>query len=316
MKRVLHYLCRRTTAIVLLAGCFCTSLAGAADLLVVGDIARPYFQSFVAGLNDSSMVKGGRHTVMTMTTHDPMLGQALTGAAAVVTVGVDAAQLVDTLHPPRPVLHAMVTAPFMAAHRQDEATTDRRHSALLLEQPISRYFSLFKVAVPERRRVGVIYGPTSEKSGGELRRAAARHGYELFEVTIAAEAELGGALAAMLDKVEILLATPDPVVVNANTAKTLILDTYLRGVALIGYSQAMAKAGAVMALYSSPEQLGQQAAALVQELITGKRAMNDQVYYPSSFEVAINYQIVRVLGMELPAEELIRQRVSAQEARQ
>lgn len=187
-------------------------------------------------------------------------------------------------------------------------------SAIFIEQPLRRYLLLARVAVPQRRDVGAILGPVSGRLAADLRREGERLHLEVQTASISAEHELDAALGRIVTPSSVLLALPDSLVVNVDTARTLILGAYHRGAALIGYSQALAKAGALMAVHSTPEQFGREAGEMVLAALAATPPRLSPARYPSYYSVSVNYQVARALGLEIPAEEKLLQALRRQEA--
>lgn len=226
--------------------------------------------------------------------------QAESESPAVMWVAVGAAAAQALAAAPRTVPLLCVLLP-----RSEFASLPRTGTAplgaLFVDQPVHRYLLLARLTLPERSQIGAVLGPLSVDMAGELRDAGRRLQLEVTTVTVADSTGLGTAMAQVSRPDGVLLALPDPAVVNADTARTLILDAYHRGVALIGYSQALAKAGALMAVHSTPEQLGQEAGEMVLASLAGQLLPPPR--YPSYFSVSVNYQVARALKLYLPAED-------------
>jgi putative tryptophan/tyrosine transport system substrate-binding protein len=109
---------------------------------------------------------------------------------------------------------------------------------------------------------------------------------------------LFAALRPVLDDAGVLLAVADPEVYNGSTVSNILLATYRAQVPVVAFSPAYVKAGALLALYSTPGQIGTQAAGLVRQLQLGG-AMGVTSQYPVEFSVAVNDHVARSLGFSL-----------------
>jgi len=228
--------------------------------------------------------------------------QAEPGPAPVmlVAVGTAAAQALAAAPRTAPLLCVLLPrAEFAALPRTGPAPP----GALFVDQPVRRYLLLARLTLPERSQIGAVLGPLSADMAGELRDEGRRLQLDVATAAVADSAGVGAAMAQVSRPAGVLLALPDPAVVNADTARTLILDAYHRGVALIGYSQALAKAGALMAVHSTPEQIGQEAGEIVLAALARQPLTLPPPRYPSYFSVSVNYQVARALELNLPAEE-------------
>mgnify|MGYP000261213404 CR=1 FL=1 len=66
--------------------------------------------------------------------------------------------------------------------------------------------------------------------------------------------------------------------------------------------RALVEAGALAAIYSTPGEIGYQAAGLVRDLLTAPPAETPAVFYPDTFDLAVNLAVARSLGLEPPSK--------------
>eukprot|EP01032_Pedospumella_encystans_P026470 gene26469-29906_t len=104
-------------------------------------------------------------------------------------------------------------------------------------------------------------------------------------------------LKTVLDDADVLLAVADPQVYNSATISNILLATYRARVPVVAFSPAYVKAGALLALYSTPRQIGVQAGALARGVLQGGPVPASQ--YPQEFSVAVNEHVARSLGLTL-----------------
>ena len=136
----------------------------------------------------------------------------------------------------------------------------QRTSAIYLDQPFERQVRLIRLAFPEVRRVGVLLGSDQSGLAGELGEVLRAQRLSLVHQTLAEKERLIGPLENVLSGADLLLAVPDPLVFNRNTAQSLFLTSYRYRVPVLGYSRSMTRAGALLSLHSSPAQIGHQTA--------------------------------------------------------
>lgn len=68
-------------------------------------------------------------------------------------------------------------------------------------------------------------------------------------------------------------------------------------VPLVGFSPAYVKAGALLALYSTPAQVGARGGEVLRQALAGKVLPSPQ--WPREFVVAVNQDVARSLGFAL-----------------
>ncbi|GEM_PF-1503661 len=229
-----------------------------------------------------------------------------------VAVGTEAARLLSQTADTVPQFYILLL-PEQYWALSFAAQTQR--SALFLGQPAARYLALVQQAMPQRKSVGVILGPISSKRQAELQQEAKRLQLDLHSATIRAVDELPAALNQLAKLSDVLLTLPDPVVVNPETARTLILTSYQQGISLVGYSRALVKAGALMAVHTTPEQFGRELAGIVQAIGQGDHARLPEPDYSAYFVVSVNYQLARALDLSISPENQLLEQLQLQEMR-
>lgn len=184
--------------------------------------------------------------------------------------------------------------------------------AVYLDQPFGRQLDLVHLALPDVKRVGVLWGQESLLQQANLQAAAQSRGIELVAGTVASSATLFAGLKTVLDGADVLLAVADPQIYSGSTIANILLATYRARVPVVAFSPAYVKAGALLAVYSTPRQIGVQAGALARTLLQGGVVPASQ--YPVEFSVAVNEHVARSLGMALD-EATLNERMHRMEKR-
>lgn len=229
-------------------------------------------------------------------------------ADLIVTVGTTAAQQAGQLSIPAiaktPLLHALIPKinfDSITQRRRTEANPARDLSAIYLDQPLPRQFDLLRLALPQYKRLGVVLGPSSQTLLPDMENAAEKEGLRLYSRTARNESSLIATLNDVLVESDMILAIPDPLIFNRYTVQNLLLTTYRQKTPVIGFSQAYVRAGALMAVYSTPTQIGQQVAEVLR-LAAAKSWKLPAPQYPHNYTITINHQVARSLGLRLPNE--------------
>ncbi|BAN35887.1 ABC transporter substrate-binding protein [Sulfuricella denitrificans skB26] len=219
-----------------------------------------------------------------------------------VAVGTEAMDELAKKKLPQPILNVLVPrAAFEKTARQSGRLGDPRNfSAIYLDQPWARQFALIRHALPGRIKVGIMLAPNSSELATALSAAAKAAGFVAITETVDGEADLLPSLKRLLGECDVLLSVPDPLIYNRNTVQSILLTSYRHQVPLIGFSPSYVKAGAIAAVFSVPEQIGQQAAEVIQRLAADRRLSLPQP--PRYFSVGVNAQVARSLGISLDDE--------------
>ena len=82
--------------------------------------------------------------------------------------------------------------------------------------------------------------------------------------------EIYPALTKVLASADVILAMPDPMIFNNGTIHNILLAAYREERPLIGFSPAYVRAGALAAVYSTPQQIAHQIAETIQRALDGQ----------------------------------------------
>jgi len=294
-----------------LAASLCAPQAGAQVLLVLSDESAGYqavAEEVRSGLKQSRDGKLRVDAAVASRMADADTA-SLDSYELVVTIGLAAAQQTlsrekDLPTPPRTLCLLIPRQSFERLLPSAGRARDSRVSAVFIDQPLSRQMDLLRVALPEKKRVGVILGPSSLDLESELARQAREHTLALTVARITERAGLYAALQNVLPASDLLLMLPDPLVSNADTVYGLLLTTYREQLPVIGFSEGLLNAGALLSLYSTAHQQGRQGAEIAREMLARAGSLPEP-QYPKYFTVRVNVSVARSLGLHLPAEEAL-----------
>lgn len=251
----------------------------------------------------SRAAAGLGHRVLDAGTPAEGLDDVALARADLVVASGDAALSAALRLNPRPTLAAMIGQARFDALRM--AHPDRPLSAFTLDQPAERQFRLLKAVLPDARRAGVLLGP-ERGDRVDLERAAAASGLDLFVRVIGDEAELIRGLEAVLRGSDGLIAVPDALLSTPSAARSILLTSYRFQKPVVAFSRAYVDAGALAAIFTTPEQVAA-------DLIAWLRLQKDESVQlppprgPASFDIAVNRQVARALGLSVADDaELLR----------
>lgn len=274
--------------------------------VVLSDDSAPYqevYQVIRAHLDDTP------HEVGRVYAED-LTAASLNDMRLAIAVGVRAAESLAALPDRPPVLAVLVPRSwYVKTGRARLSGGGRSVSAIYLDQPFERQVRLIRQAFPEVRRVGVLSSAEQDAMLDELGEILRAHRLSLVRQTVAADERLIGPLENVLSEADLLLAVPDPLVFNRNTAQSLFLTSYRYRAPVLGYSRSLTRAGALLSLHSSPAQIGRQTAEWVNSAIQGVTVRLPPPAHPAYFSISINEQVARSLGFVLPSETALEKRL-------
>lgn len=230
----------------------------------------------------------------------------------IIAVGVQALQQTTPLADRIPVLGVLV--PRQAYQKiRDTAPAGHTLSAITLDQPQPRQLALLRHLLPHAKQVGLLLGPSNAELAVQVGRDAQAFQLKTIVRAIDSEAQLPSTLSQLLQNCDVLLATPDPLVYTRDTAQTILLTSYRHQKPVIGFSKAYVMAGALAAVYSTPEQIARQTADILLQGASRASAL-PAAQPPQYFSVATNRQVARSLGITIDSETLLADKIRNQEA--
>lgn len=295
----------RQLTILLLFGAHAlmTGLACAGTLnvsLVLSDSSPPYRQFAESFRKSLSPTKAD--VVVVEAQAD---GNSANHADLIVTVGMKATEMAVAQNG-APVLAVMIPD----NGYQELMAKALRHkpaklvSAIYLNQPWDRQVTFLHAALPERRKIGLLHSPEARIDVAGLNRQVASQGGSLVALSVQSVEKLFLSLENVLENSDLLLAVPDSTIYNSGSIRNILLTSYRKGVPLIGLSQTYVNAGALCAIFSTTEQMAEQAGSTVALYAQNRQLPGPQ--YPVDFTVAVNQQVAHSMGIELPSPEKIR----------
>ena len=280
-------------------------------VLLLSDASAPY-QEVARAIRDGldAELAAGKATLKVLVEGDPGLDEALARPdTLLIPLGLKAAQ--SSVRRDNPILSGFVArASFEKLFAASNATPWRRAaSAIYLDQPLSRRLELIHAIQPRAHTVGAVFGSSASTTQSELNASASAAGLRMLATSLGSGDELFNVLKELLPNVDVLLLLPDPLVVNRNSIQNLMLSTYRQRIPAVGYSRDLVDAGALAAVFSTPQQIGAQIAETVQRMLPGKVWELPAPAYPKYFTVKINPSVARALDIAVPSEAALTQRM-------
>ena len=230
--------------------------------------------------------------------------------ALTVAVGPEAARSAIEGEGREPLLLAMLSQIEYESLKASPALhrSDRRVGVLLRDPSMADQLALVDAALPQRRRLGVVATAESEPLLRELERAAGKT-WSLQVATAPDTKSIAAALRGVLPNSDALMVLPDPIGDDQAATLAVLRAAAGAGVPVFGASEGMVRSGGLAAAVSTPAQLAQQAHAMGQKLAAGPGGVLVESARPAT--VRVNGNVARGLGLRLPDERELTERVTA-----
>lgn len=217
----------------------------------------------------------------------------------IITLGFEAASYINELDVAIPVIHSYLTE-FQHLSQRPKI----HHSSVLLEQTLDRYVHFIKLLL-SIKSIGILKSDGDQINADKLQILQQKSGLKINQSIFAKGDNPVVAVRRLLKNNDVLLTLPAPDIYNRQSLKGILLASYRMNKPVISYSPAHVKAGALAAIYISPEKIGQQLAELVVQLLNNKGYTLQPVYYAADYSIAINKQVAESLNIELAEEQQI-----------
>lgn len=228
-----------------------------------------------------------------------------------IAVGTPAMTAMAQKPPAMSVLNVLVPrSTFQKTARQYGRHQDpHRFSAVYVDQSWNRQLALIRTTLPASSRIGILLGKDSADMLTGMQAAAKEADFQLNMETVSDDSDLLPALRKLLANSDALLAVPDPAIYNRNNIPSILLTSYRQKIPLLGFSASYVKAGALAAVFSSPAQISQQVAEIIQGLPA--HAYLPLPQYPRYFTVSVNTQVSRSLSLDVDDESILMRKLKA-----
>lgn len=235
--------------------------------------------------------------------------EALANYQLVVSVGVRAATLINNFELRVPVLHTLVPRVAYEPLLVAKPAAGKNISAVFIDQPVSRQLELVRLVTPQVIRVGALLGNDTAIISRALEQAAKPLGLQVEIETLKSPEELPSSLKRVFARSDALLALPDAQVYNQSTLQGILLNAYRSGQPVFGFSAAQVKAGALAAVYSTPEQIGNHAAEVLLKAGEGNKWTLPAAQYSRYFNVAVNREVSRSLNLQIDEDIVLHEKL-------
>jgi ABC-type uncharacterized transport system substrate-binding protein len=230
--------------------------------------------------------------------------QKLQASDIIITLGIDAALEIARKYDTKSIVSAYLTL----NQRQRHQTKLEHHSVVLLDQPLSRYLA-FTALMLQPRSVGII-GSKKLTLNKKQQDTLSEFDFKLDQYEFQKQTNLLTTVRQLLKNNNAFLLLPDDNIYNNNTLKGILLTSYRSRKPIISYSPSHVKAGALASIFSSPPDIGLQLASVIRQLIVKRQLTKPIIQFAEYFSVEVNSRVARALGINLPNEKKITDRLN------
>ena len=219
----------------------------------------------------------------------------------IISLGQEASSLIDKKELSNPKLRVFTDDnPHIDPERKSE-------SHLSMTQPICQQLKLINIINSEWKIISVLLSTSDKYLIENLSLCAKQFNLKIKTIILDEYINIIDALNSSLLKNDVVVALPDPAIYNSRTIKSILLTSYRHRVPIIGFSENFVRAGALAAMHSSSKQLSKQITELIEKHFNGENI--DRHHYPKYFDVKINKNVARSLGINIPDRKVLTEKL-------
>jgi putative tryptophan/tyrosine transport system substrate-binding protein len=166
---------------------------------------------------------------------------------------------------------------------------------------------LLRDALPKLRRLAMLYhvgNPVTELQTDAVKAAAGKFGLDVAIVEIRRAEDIAPAIEALQGRIDALIVPSEPLY---NTNRIQINSLALRAHLPTAYfDRVYVETGGLMSYGPNWPSTWRRAAELVDKILRGAKPADIPVEQPTTFELVINIQTAKALGLTLPRRLLVR----------
>ena len=289
---------------------FCASMiffsAHAADVVfVLSKDAKPY-QQFVESVRQSlDTSEAGRNITSRVVLIDEYI-EAPDSYKLIIPVGTKATRSVVNTNTRQPVLSTLIPSTvYFDVVNNAQPNIRQKTSGVFIDHPFKRYVDFINQINPEWKRLGLLSSENNKQIKEEI--SGVENGkFKIYHEKVKKTDEVIQTLNRVLEDSNVFLTLADPVILNSSTAHGILLSAYHQKVPVISYLKSYVKAGALAALYSTPEDLGKQVGEYIIKAFDNGFNFVKQEQYPKYFSITVNNRVAHSLGLDNIDQEKIK----------
>lgn len=288
-------------------GFFCLLLMPALSysqerILVVMSSQGEIYQNFYSTLKD----KIQKNITISQASISAINNETLNHHDLIISIGYKSAKVISKYKIEIPVVYSLI--PDNESLRSDIPCKKETCYKIYINQPVNRYIKLFKALFPNGKNL--VFATTKEKSkiSQQVKKSSENFHVIYKEFLIQQNQNIPRTFIRNLNNNDVLLALPNSKIYNANSAKNILLSTYHANVPIIAYSKSFAKAGALISLYSSIDNIAEKTASTANKIFNDA-PLKQKEYYPDEFTIEINYAVARSLNINIEPESVIKRKI-------
>jgi len=263
-----------------------------------GEIYQNFYSTLEAKIN--------KNITTSQTSISAIDNETLNNHDLIISIGYKAAKSISKYKIKTPVIYSLI--PDNESLRSDIPCKKETCYKIYINQPVNRYIKLFKALFPNEKNLVFVTTKENSQKSRQVKTSSENLRVVYKELLIQQNQNISRTFTRNFNDNDVLLALPNTEIYNANSAKNILLSTYHANVPIIAYSKSFAKAGALISLYSSIDNVAEKTASTANKIFN-KAPLKQKEYYPDEFTIEINSAVARSLNINIEPESVIKRKI-------
>ncbi|WP_223669368.1 ABC transporter substrate binding protein [Kangiella shandongensis] len=211
----------------------------------------------------------------------------------IIVIGNQSYRKIEELELSAPVLALMLNKSLFKSLKQNSRNNVY---AITHAQPTVRFVQLAKSLNVYQAQIGSFISPKTKYNIQRFEELSKF--YDLFYRPVMVDPKLKGrdTMKQLKNCCSVIVMESDCVFRPGKVRKSVLVNAYRQRIIVIAHSQSVLKEGAMLTLFTQPHDIGEQAAQLYHQILSG--TLQEPYQFPTSFAVSINRKVARLLGYE------------------
>jgi len=193
-----------------------------------------------------------------------------------------------------PIIYLMVLNPRRMLGGEENIT------GLTIQIPPEKQLGVFREALPDMRKIGLLFDPSKTRPFVERALLMARKvGLKLIPREVHDTREVPSLVNSLKGEIDAFWMLPDPTVVCSETVEFILLFSIENRVPIFTFSDKYVEMGATMSMSIDAFDLGRQAGEMAQKILAGAAIRDIPEVEPRKIVISVNVKVAGKLGLSL-----------------
>jgi len=223
--------------------------------------------------------------------------------ALILTLGSAATNLVAGSVRDVPVVFSLILPSTGTDSIQELRSGHENVAGASMQIPVETQFAKIREILPGAKRIGVLYDPKNSWPQVEAaEKAAAAMGLELVALPVTSEDGVVQRMEEVGGRVDLLWSVSDSTVFTPQGLRHILLSTLRSRIPFVGLSPSFVKAGALLALSCSYEDVGRQSGEIALRILGGEDPARVPTAVPREVSLSVNMNTAKQIAVAISDE--------------